>query len=128
MTIAYEPQFGPVVSHRQFSPSQRGEAARANAPVVLTARGRFVLALVLAVVTLTAILLLSSTVAASKDSASLAVETIQVVPGDTLWAIASEANPSGDIRETVSRIVHLNSLEKGKPLQVGVTLSVPIYE
>ena len=128
MTIAYEPQFGPLVSPRQVSSKRSSESARANAPVVLTARGRFVLAVVVACVALAAVLLLGSTVAASKDSAALAVETVQVVPGDTLWAIARDANPGGDIRETVAQIVRLNALEKGKPLQAGVVLSVPIYE
>jgi LysM repeat protein len=128
MTIAYEPQFGTVVSPRQFSPRRSGAATRGNVSVVLTARGRFVLAIVIAALVLAAVVLLGATVAASKDSAALAVETVRVVPGDTLWAIASEANPSGDIRETVSQIVRLNSLEKGKPLPAGVVLSVPIYE
>ena len=66
MTIAYEPQFGTVVSPRQFSPRRSGAATRGNVSVVLTARGRFVLAIVIAALVLAAVVLLGATVAASK--------------------------------------------------------------
>lgn len=45
-----------------------------------------------------------------------------VQPGDTVWSIARKIDPTGDTRETVDRIVHLNgsaSLQPGQRLRLA---------
>ena len=95
---------------------------------VLTRRGRFVLGLAIVLALVAGAILLGSTGAATQDASSLPSVSVTVQPGDTLWGIASEANPGGDIRQTITDISQLNALERGTSLPVGVTLSVPVYE
>ncbi len=45
-----------------------------------------------------------------------------VQPGDTLWSIARELQPGGDVRLTVDRLAELNG---GAPLVVGQRLELP---
>lgn len=45
-----------------------------------------------------------------------------VRPGDTLWAIARQVQPSGDIRPLVD---HLSHDVDNRPLQVGQRLALP---
>lgn len=48
-----------------------------------------------------------------------------VAPGETLWAIAREATPTGgDVRDTVAELQRLNGL-RGSMLTVGQQLLVP---
>ena len=64
------------------------------------------------------------------DLAGAAPETtsVRVLPGHTLWEIAAEANPNGDIRQTVDQIVRLNSLPNASALQMGSDIAVPVYQ
>ncbi|MFV2039949.1 MAG: LysM peptidoglycan-binding domain-containing protein [Acidimicrobiales bacterium] len=42
-----------------------------------------------------------------------------VQPGDTLWSIAAQLNPRGDVRDSVDRLARLNG---GSALRVGQRL------
>ena len=53
-----------------------------------------------------------------------ALVTRTVVPGDTLWAIASSVDPGADPRPMVDRIMRLNGLTSGD-VAVGRHLVVP---
>jgi LysM repeat protein len=55
---------------------------------------------------------------------ALVSQVIRVVaPGDTLWTIARDAQPVGDIRPLVQQ---LDASRHGKPLQVGERISVTV--
>ncbi len=59
---------------------------------------------------------------ASGDQAP--AETVTVVSGDTLWAIASRRYPDRDVRREVAEIERLNGLS-GPTIEVGQRLKVP---
>jgi hypothetical protein len=48
--------------------------------------------------------------------------TYVVKQGDTLWAIARQLRPSGDIRPVVDRLA---ALRRGEPLRVGEPITLP---
>ena len=48
--------------------------------------------------------------------------TYLVQPGDTLWSIARQLQPSGDVRPLVRKLVQLND---GAELEVGQVLVLP---
>lgn len=54
----------------------------------------------------------------------VAVETVTVAPGDTLWDIASRRYPGADVREKVFQIEQLNGLS-GPTILAGERLRVP---
>ena len=56
-------------------------------------------------------------VGANRSQTAVAVHVVQ--PGDTLWSIASEIDPNGDVRDTVDRLADLNG---GSALSVGQRL------
>lgn len=99
------------------------------ASLQLTRRGR-VAVLVAALLTLAVLVVtLGSSTTATGDAGSAApTHTVTVEPGDTLWKLATEANPRGDIRQTVDDIMRLNSLPSAGGLQMGSEIAVPIYE
>ena len=47
--------------------------------------------------------------------------------GDTLWAIASDLAPDGEVREMVATIKELNALDSAM-LVAGQTLYVPVTD
>ncbi|MFC8302089.1 LysM peptidoglycan-binding domain-containing protein [Specibacter sp. NPDC057265] len=104
----------------------------------LTRRGRFILlglpALLTAALVLLALCALAAGSLASPAQASAAHEPIDmadyavsvtVLQGESLWSIASAADPSRDVRDVVSEIVVLNDLGSGI-VQAGQRLYVPI--
>jgi cell division protein YceG involved in septum cleavage len=96
--------------------------------VRLTRRGKLVvLALAVAVIAVLAIVLGSSSIAGNESGAAPETTTVRVLPGTTLWEVATEANPNGDIRQTVDEIVRLNSLPNASALQMGSEIAVPVY-
>ena len=102
--------------------------APATRPVRLTRRGKAaVLAFAVAVVTVLAVLFGAPSVAGDEMGAAPETTTVRVMPGTTLWEIAAEANPNGDIRDTVDEIVQLNSLPNASALQMGSDIAVPVY-
>ncbi|MEJ7634405.1 hypothetical protein [Aeromicrobium sp.] len=97
--------------------------------VRLTPRGKAtILAAAVAVVAMLAIVLGSSSVAGDQIGAAPETTTVRVLPGLTLWEVAAEANPNGDIRQTVDEIIRLNSLPNASALQLGSEIAVPVYE
>lgn len=109
-------------------PSRTLRLVPAPTRLKLTRRGRLVVFSVALVLVLGAFVLLGSQVIAT-DRTGTPVQTISVTvqPGQTLWDIAAEANPGGDIRSTVKQISDLNSLTTAGSLQIGEDLAVPRY-
>jgi len=104
----------------------------APTPVRLTRRGQIVVA-TLAVVCITVIVLLVSLLASGGAQASnhgqpgtpyQGMHQIVVQPGQTLWSIASAAEPSADPRAVIQQIMSVNTLS-GPGIQVGQLLWVP---
>jgi LysM repeat protein len=94
----------------------------------LTVRGRLLLIAAALLVTLSAMMLAiaPSVIATDGRGESAPVTEVTVQPGDTLWDIASAANPGGELTATVEEIAELNGLEDGQ-LQAGQELLVPRY-
>ncbi|MCW2750812.1 MAG: hypothetical protein JWR83_1922 [Aeromicrobium sp.] len=101
-----------------------------RAPVLrLTRRGKaVVLTVSLLVVAILVVMFGSSTFATGHAGTPQQTTMVRVLPGHTLWQIASDANPNGDIRATVDDIVRLNSLPNASALQMGSEIAVPVYK
>lgn len=106
--------------------------ARTASPVAtrirLTRRGR---RLVVALATLPlavgigfAALSGGSALASGEAAGTVGFETVTVMPGDTLWAIAEDVAPTTDPRTVINEIQKLNALSTGS-LQVGQQLAIP---
>jgi len=95
----------------------------------LTRRGRAVVVaagvVVLMLAVFAAVLLGGGSAAAGPQAQPVPVRHHVVMPGETLWQIAAEVDPSGDPRDTVARIRELNHLESAA-LSVGARLVLPI--
>ncbi len=83
--------------------------------------------LALAVIAVLVVLFGSSTLAGGDAGVLPQTTTVTVLPGHTLWEIAADANPNGDIRSTVDDILRLNSLPNASALQMGSEIAVPVY-
>lgn len=107
-------------------PSSRVRPARPASPGLrITRRGRLALTtLVTAAVALMG--LLGATAAtAGQEAGSVPTTEVVVVPGDTLWRIASQtAAPGEDVRDVIADIVTLNGLES-TGVTAGQRLVVP---
>ena len=102
-------------------PEPRGE-------VRLTRRGRFVVFLAALLFVLGAALFLGATSVATNDAGTdQPTEAVMVGEGDTLWAIASDLAPDGEVREMVATIKELNALDSAM-LVAGQTLYVPVID
>ena len=112
------------VRHLQLVPDLPRPAA-----LRLTRRGRLAV-LVAALLTLAVLVVAlgSSTTATGDAGTPVPTRSVTVQPGVTLWELAAEANPTGDIRQTVDDIMELNSLPSAGNLQMGSEIAVPIYE
>jgi hypothetical protein len=112
------------VRHLHAVPAPARQAA-----LRLTRRGRVVVVAAALVVLALLWVVNASTTAATHDAgAPVDTRTVTVAPGHTLWQIASEANPNGDIRQTVDDIMRLNSLPSAGALQMGTEIAVPVYD
>ncbi|CAD5140063.1 MULTISPECIES: LysM peptidoglycan-binding domain-containing protein [Microbacterium] len=103
-------------------------SARPATRLRITARGRRAL-LALASVPLAAGIAFAaisggSAIASGADAPAVSVETVTVMPGDTLWSIASSIAPEADPREVIGEISRMNLLRGGE-LQVGQELALP---
>lgn len=104
---------------------------RAQAPLRLTRRGRFVF-FGLPLILLAALLLslagfLTAPAKAADSPASLATTptvTVTVQPGESLWTIAGTVDPKRDPRDVVAEMVQLNNLDAA-PVLPGQQLFVP---
>jgi LysM repeat protein len=119
-----------VQTHTVQSRTTTGQAGKPPR-LRLTRRGRIVL-IGLPLVLLAALLLslaglLNSPAKAADTASGLSVTetvTVTVQPGESLWAIAVNAAPDRDARDTIADIVQLNNLEDGKVMP-GQQLFVP---
>lgn len=94
----------------------------------LTRRGKsLIVTLTVAVIAVTAVMFGPSSTATNEVGAPQDTTTVRVLPGHTLWQIAADANPDGDIRATVDEIVELNALPNASSLQMGSEIAVPVY-
>lgn len=94
----------------------------------LTRRGKaFILSISIAIIAVLVVLFGSSSLAGGTPGAAPQTTTVTVLPGHTLWEIAADANPNGDIRSTVDEILRLNSLPNASALQMGSEIAVPVY-
>jgi len=118
-TISITPHIVPSV-HAGF-PARK-------ARLRMTVRGRRVL-VVLAAIPLAAgigfaALSGGSANASGETVATASFETVTVLPGDTLWAIAQTVAPNVDPRDAMHEIQKLNALA-GSSLQAGQQLAIP---
>ncbi|MCW2841927.1 MAG: hypothetical protein JWR55_3410 [Aeromicrobium sp.] len=121
--------FGTVSHLPTRTPTRSTARSAAAAPVRLTRRGKAViLTLAVAAIGLVAIVLGPSSTATDQAGTLQDTTTVRVLAGHTLWEIAAEANPDGDIRATVDDIIELNSLPNASALQMGSEIAVPVYE
>ncbi|SNS61433.1 LysM peptidoglycan-binding domain-containing protein [Actinomadura mexicana] len=99
-------------------------------PIRLTRRGRVVLVAFAATVTLVLLWVIggSGAFAGSRErhgGPSRPAGTVVVEPGDTLWGVASAADPGGDPRLVVQRIIDLNGLAGDPTVHPGQELRLP---
>ncbi|MET0448744.1 MAG: LysM domain-containing protein [Aeromicrobium sp.] len=120
--------YSPTTSSPATSSAAR--TTRPDAPQVrLTGRGKIVVVSLAAIVIgLLAVLMGPSSTATDQAGAPQDTTSVRVLPGHTLWEIAAEANPDGDIRATVDEIIELNSLPNASALQMGSEIAVPVYD
>ncbi len=64
----------------------------------------------------------SAAVVSAPTLSPVALQSVVVRPGDTLWSIASRAQPGADVRPLVSQ---LSEARNGAPLQVGERIILP---
>ncbi|MEU8802554.1 LysM peptidoglycan-binding domain-containing protein [Spirillospora sp. NPDC048819] len=99
-------------------------------PIRLTRRGRTVLVLFAATVALVVLWLTvgPGALAGGREShrgPSTTAESVVVEPGDTLWEIASDADPGTDPRLVVQRIIDLNGLGGDPTVRPGQQIRLP---
>ena len=99
-------------------------APLAPAPVRLTRRGRLTVVLLALVVALGAFALGTGRSQAGSPEDRMATERVVVQPGQTLWAVASDALPELDPREAIAEIRALNGLQTSV-VHPGQALLVP---
>lgn len=100
-------------------------------PIALTARGRFVVRTMVAVIAAAlafGVLSIGKDVAiaalSNASASTVASHSVVVQPGETLWQIAARELPGADTRDGVARIRTLNALEGGS-IRAGQTLAIP---
>lgn len=96
-----------------------------TAELRLTRRGRLVVfALALAVVLGIGVALAAGSMASPEPGSSAPTSVVTVGTGETLWDIAAEIAPDGDVRDMIGRIEQLNDLDSTM-LTAGQQLQVP---
>lgn len=120
------------VSARGARPSGAPWPAASRTGLRLTRRGRLVLRglpLSIGVVALTTVAVflagvLLSPPAVTADVPTEDLQTLTVMPGDSLWSIAETVAPDSDPYETVTRLDELNGLA-GQDPELGQELFLP---
>lgn len=69
----------------------------------------------------------NSVMASASEPVGVNAVEVTVLPGDTLWGLASEFAEGYDVESAVQHIAELNTLE-GSTLQAGQTLYVPVIQ
>lgn len=91
----------------------------------ITARGRAVLGLALALpVMALSVFLASAGALADSEVTANDFDYMTVLSGDTLWSIATLVNPEADPRDVVEEIIALNQLESAV-LTPGQEIALP---
>ncbi len=116
---------------RQAAPWTWPAAQPVSAPLRLTRRGRIVL-VILAAVLATAAITVASMALSGAQAANhgrpgggyAGMHQIVVQPGQTLWSIATRAEPAADPRQVIQEIMTANSMP-GQTVQAGQLLWVP---
>jgi len=95
--------------------------------VRLTRRGRLAVFAALLATLLTVLVAWGPGVVATSEAGEpVPVRTVVVQPGETLWDIATAADPGGNTGQMVQRIAELNSLPSTGRLQIGQQIAVPL--
>jgi len=108
---------------------RRQAVSEVEAPVLrLTRRGRMVLTAISVIVFGSAVAVLGLRVAGVLEPGPDFSHTlpVQVAPGQTLWSIAQDTNPSQDAGTVVEKIADLNNLSSPADVVPGQTLQIPI--
>jgi LysM domain len=114
-------------------PARGARPAPARGTVRLTRRGRIVVGVLLTAVSLLLVTLVWMAVAARAQAANSGpppgavyrnLTSVVVHPGQTLWSIASQAEPNADPRVVMNEIIDLNAL-RGTSVEPGQRLWVP---
>ncbi len=117
----------------RLTPGRDEPLAPARSTVRLTRRGRIVVAVLLTAVSLLLATLAWMAVAARAQAADSGLPpsavyknltSVVVHPGQTLWSIASQAEPTADPRAVMREIIDLNAL-RGTGVEPGQRLWVP---
>ena len=107
------------------STSSRASSTQPAGSVRLTRRGRLVvLVAALLVVLALGFALASHSAATERPGTAEPTRVIMVGSGDTLWDIAADIVPDGDVRSMMEEISHLNALDNSM-LVAGQQLVVP---
>jgi LysM repeat protein len=113
----------------RHAPEVRGERAAESSPLRLTRRGRSV-AVACSVAIASLLWFAIATAAQASDHgvpahpAGHAMSRIVVQPGQTLWSIATQADPAADPRQVVQQILTANTLTR-ENITAGQRLWVP---
>ncbi len=103
--------------------------ASSSAPLVLTRRGRRVVA-ILALLPIVAIFWLMGTHSAQASDHTTprpTMQTVTVQPGQSMWDIAKHIAPKVDPRETIYNIEKINGL-KTSAVTAGQQIIVPVVK
>ena len=124
---------GELRAPRQAARARDARLAPPRSTIRLTRRGRVVVAILLAAVSLLLAALAWMAIAARAQAADSGpppgavyqnLTSVVVHPGQTLWSIASQAEPSADPRVVMQQIIDLNALQ-GSSVEPGQRLWVP---
>jgi LysM domain len=125
------PIAGPVSARRHLSVVPDGPPARPARPTALrlTRRGRLVvragIGVTVVLILVIGLLLGTRSAVAGTSGQPLPVRYHVVLPGETLWGIATALDPHADPRDTVARIVELNALP-GSGVRAGQRIALPV--
>ncbi len=123
----------PGMAGPQILPPQVTRTPAVRTRVRLTRRGRIVVAALIAtgVMLVAALAWLAGTARADAAGSGPppsavyhSLRSVVVRPGESLWAIAMQANPTGDPRSVIQQIIDLNALH-GTSVQPGQRLWLP---
>jgi LysM domain-containing protein len=111
------------------TPSGARSAARPEPPLRLTRRGRLVLRSLVVLVLLALMAGVALTMARGADAADGPARTVAVahhvvLPGETLWGIATSLAPHADPRDTIARILEFNTLSSSA-VHAGQIVAIP---
>jgi LysM domain len=120
-----------VAAQLQARPQAQARRQAGAAPLRLTRRGRIVVVLLAAVLATAAITVASMALSGAQAAnhgrpggGYAGMHQIVVQPGQTLWSIATAAEPSADPRQVIQEIQTANSMTGGT-IQAGQLLWVP---